>query len=231
MAKQREIGCQEKPKKENNLDKFKGVLKGARSRIRKRAMPFVLGSLVAISPAFMHQEAYSQDSIAKMEQIRKDNPKLANEESLLYILYLRDSVANHDTKESKKRVIGKVGNLIEKNNENRIFCITLNSVMAAILDNSKRNDYYIDATDSRMIIKDRRENPTKMLVMGSSGRNGVDFHIFYYEEGEKEKGISLHTGSTRKDVDGARTEVSRFFGTLLSGMILINTELEENRKK
>ena len=229
MSKEKEINYQKKPKKEN-LSRFKGALKRIRSGIRSRAMPFVLvGSLVAISPAFKQQEAYAEDSIAKMEQIKKDNPSINNEEMLLYILYLNHSYVNQQA-DKIEGMVENISKLIERNKENRIFCITLNSVLTDVLNNPKSKDYCMNATNSRMIIKDKIEDPAKMLIIASSGKNGAEVHMFFYSGVEGKKDIIINTDSTNEDVEKLRLELSKFFDSMLPGIILINNELDKNRK-
>ncbi len=230
MLRQREISYQEKPKKEN-LSKFKGALKRIKSGIRSRVMPFVLvGSLFAISPAFRHQEAYAQDSITKMEQIKKDYPTLSNEETLLYILYLNHSNTKQKSDEGMKKMIEKVSDLIERNKENRIFCITLNSVMTDILNNSEGRNYCISADNRRIIIRDKMEDATKMMTINISGNNGIKVNVFNLDL-DTGKYMTINTGSTSEDVKTLKLEMSKFLGSLLPGIIMINNELDENRKK
>ncbi|MCX6774431.1 MAG: hypothetical protein NTY68_05565 [Candidatus Micrarchaeota archaeon] len=230
MITQKEMGAlQENPKGEN-LSKFKGALKNIKSGIRNITMPFALSSLIMIFPGFKHQEVYAQDSASMIAQIKKDNPKINDEPALLYFKYLNQPGVKQKAKEGIRKMIEGVNVLIEKNKENRIFCITLNSVMKEIIDNPNSDDYFIRVNDSKLAVGDRVKDPTKMIILTVSGKNGVKVSIFNLDAGSGDE-TEITSKSTSKDVDKLRLEMSRFFGTLLPGIILINTELEENRKK
>ena len=102
--------------------------------------------------------------------------------------------------------------------------------MTDIINNPKSKDYCIDASDSRIMIKNKAKHPTKMINVIISGKNGVQVNILYMDTCN-EKDITINTGSTSEDVEKLRFEVSKFFDSLLPGIIMINSELDENRKK
>jgi hypothetical protein len=129
-----------------------------------------------------------------------------------------------------KKMIEKVSNLIEKNKENRIFCITLNSIMTEILGNKRGKDYYINATNSRMTIKDDTKDPTKMMTITVFEKNGVKVNIFDLNM-DTGKYMTIDTNSTGEDVDNLRLETSKFFGNLVPDIMDITKEVNENKKK
>jgi hypothetical protein len=220
------------PKKED-LSKFKkeGTLKRIKSRIRNRAMPLLISSLIAVSPALKHHEIYAQDSLSQIEQIKKENPTISKEDALIHILYVNHSDAKKKISKGAKEMVEEISGLIEKNKENRIFCIALNSVITNIFNKENNESIsYIDVDDLGVTLNNKMNDPTKVMTMVPYGKNGVSFSVLDMDS-DNGKCMTIDTNSTGENVNTLRTEMSKFMGNPLPEIIMINNELEENKKK
>ncbi|MCX6773963.1 MAG: hypothetical protein NTY68_03115 [Candidatus Micrarchaeota archaeon] len=216
--------------KKENVSKFKGALKGIRTKIRNRMMPIILGSAILLSPSFRNNETYSQESnVPIIVQIENEYPSIKNFEMLKHMIYLTRSDEINKLSDMTKKVIENVSKQIVKNQGNMIYGRVLDAVLEEVLQNKPDDkDYYISADEEQIIVKDDAKDPTKMMLMMPEGKDGIS--ISFYSSSEWERRMVLNPRSTGKDVDGLRLRSAKFFDTLLPTLIMINMELDENRR-
>jgi hypothetical protein len=234
--KRQKISDVPKELEKENVSKFKGALNRAKSGIRNRMMPIVLSSMIAFSPAFGGQSA-NQDkgagSFQTMSQIERGYPSIKSFDMLKQVLYLKFSEGNRSLSSETKKVIENVGTQIVKNQGNKIYSIMLNAVLKQVLeDRPEDKNYFISASEIQVIIKDDAKSPKRTLVVRPSGTDGIEVDVEYADTGDgQNRSFSINPTSPGSEVNNLRIRVSEFFDNLISGLIMIQAELDENKGK
>jgi hypothetical protein len=230
MAMQRKAAGLRDEQKREDVSKFKGALKRIRTKIRNRVMPIILGSAILLSPSFRHNEAYSQESnVPIIVQIENEYPSIKNFEMLKHMIYLTRSNEINKLSDMTKKVIENVSKQIVKNQGNAIYGRVLDAVLEEILQNKPdTKDYFISADEEQIIVKDDAKDPKKMMMIVPEGRDGIS--VSFYLKSEWDKRIILTPRSTGEDVNSLRLGSAKFFDAMLPTLIMINIELDENKK-